>query len=68
MNELKGSKLMSPKDIQVITNYNIEVCRREHRAVRDALGKKGRMLTVKEYCDYNELDYQEVISYLNPYR
>ncbi|CAG5082796.1 hypothetical protein SAMN05216474_2145 [Lishizhenia tianjinensis] len=68
MNELKGSKLISTKDIQIITGYSIEVCRRDHRTVRDALGKKSKMLTVKEYCDYYELDYSEIVSYLNPYR
>jgi len=45
-----------------------KVAQKEHKTVRDALGKKSNRLTVKEYCEYFELDFQEIVSFLNPYR
>lgn len=68
MEELKGGIFISPKEIQMLTGYSIQVARREHLAIRDSMGRKSKRLTVKEYCDYFELDFQEVVSYLNPYR
>lgn len=68
MEKLKGGILITPKDIEVITGYSSRVASREHLFVRDALGKTGKRLTVKEYCDFYELDYDEVVEIINPYR
>ena len=38
---------------------------KEHVAIRDALSKKKRAkLTIKEYCDYEELDFNYVWDFL----
>ena len=68
MEELKGGLLITTKEIQAITGFTFKVAQREHKTVRDALGKKSKRLSVKEYCEYFELDYQEIVSFLNPYR
>lgn len=69
MEQLKGGLLISSKEIQAITGFTFKAAQKEHKAVRDALGKlKSKRLTVKEYCDYYEIDYQEIVSFLNPYR
>lgn len=68
MSKLKGGILITPKDIELITGYTTQVAQREHRFVRDALGKRSKRLTVREYCDYFELDYEEVVQTINPYR
>lgn len=68
MSKLKGGILITPKDIEVITGYTNRVARREHLFVRDALGKKSKRLTVREYCDFYELDYNEVVESINPFR
>ena len=69
MEQLKGGILITPKEIQALTGSSLNAAQKEHKAVRDALGKKkSKRLTVKEYCDYFELDWDEVVSYLNPYR
>jgi len=69
MEELKGGLLITSKEIQAITGYTFKAAQKEHRAVRDALGKtKSKRLTVKEYCEYYELDYNEIVIFLNPYR
>jgi hypothetical protein len=68
MTELKGGLLITAKEIQRITGFTLKVAQREHRCVRDSLGKKSKRLTVKEYCNYFELDNQEIIIFLNTYR
>ncbi len=68
MEKLKGSMLIFPSDIQIITGFTKKVAEREHRVVRDALGKKSKRLSVRAYCSFFELDYQEVVAVLNPYR
>lgn len=69
MESLKGGIFITPKEIQNLTGLTINASQKEHKAVRDALGKKkSKRLTVKEYCVYYELDFNEVVSFLNPYR
>ncbi|MEZ4921865.1 MAG: hypothetical protein R2780_01725 [Crocinitomicaceae bacterium] len=66
--KLKGGIYITPKDIQVLNNCNIQQARIEHRTVRDILGVDKKKLTVLAYCEYYKLDYELVISYINPYR
>ena len=67
--KIKGGMLITPRDIQLITGSNCDnSSRREHRTVRDALGKKSKRLSIKEYCDYWELDFQETVEFLNANR
>lgn len=69
MEKLKGGIFISPKDIQTLYGYtNIRYAQKEHQAIRDALGIGSGHLTLKQFCEYNELNEEEVISYLNPYR
>jgi len=69
MEELRGGILITPKEIQSLTGLTLNASQKEHKSVRDALGKKkSKRLTVKEYCEYFELNWNEVVSYLNPYR
>jgi hypothetical protein len=67
--KLKGGMLITARDIQIITGTeNSRVARREHQTVRDTLGKKGTRLSLKEYCDYWELDLNETIDFLIEHR
>ena len=71
METLKGGVLITPKEIQLLTGKTYKTCQREHLAIRDALGKKDKkagMLTVGEYCAFNQLDYDEVVRFLNQFR
>lgn len=68
MEELRGGLLITTKEIQLITGFTLKVAQREHRCVRDALGKKSKRLTIKEYCTFYELNYEEIVSFLNTYR
>ncbi|MBD3637191.1 MAG: hypothetical protein HUJ25_07570 [Crocinitomicaceae bacterium] len=65
---LKGGIYITPKDIQVLSNCTIQQARLEHQTIRDILEVERTKLTVKAYCEYFKLDYDLVVSYLNPYR
>ncbi len=63
MNE--GGILLTVKDLMKITgSESYRGSAYLHKAVRDCLGKKGRKLTVKEYCEYEDLDFTYVWSVL----
>ena len=64
----KGGVLITPKEIQLLTGRGYKACQKEHLAIRDALGKTGGMISIGEYCAFNQLDYDEVVSYLNQFR
>ncbi len=61
--------LLTARDIQLITGSECSnSAYREHLQVRDSLGKKSKRLSIKEYCEYWELDYEETVSFLNSNR
>jgi len=66
--KLKGGIYITPKDIQILNDCTIQQARIEHRAVRDILGVEKKKLSVLAYCNYCKLDYDLVVSYINPYR
>ncbi|MCB0396824.1 MAG: hypothetical protein KDD36_09235 [Flavobacteriales bacterium] len=69
MVELKGGIFLSVKELMILTGKTrYEYARKEHKAIRDALGKSKRKLTVKEYCEYEGVPRQEVVEVLNAYR
>ncbi|MGV3609645.1 MAG: hypothetical protein ACO1N0_01765 [Fluviicola sp.] len=69
MEKLKGGIYITPKDILILYGWqHLRSAQREHQIIRDALGIASGLLTVKQFCTYKELDEQEVISYINPYR
>ena len=65
---LKGGIFITAKEIQILNGGAINNARIEHRVIRDSLGIKSKRLTVMAYCDYWGVEYQTVVSYLNPYR
>lgn len=61
--------LLTPRDIQMITGMSdLSAAQRTHLAIRDALGKTAKYLTIKEYCEYCEIDYKETVEFLNDNR
>ncbi len=60
--------LITPKDIHLITGVEIEVAEKEHTYIRKILGHQSKDLLVTQYCNYNDLDRQEIISFLYPHR
>ena len=66
MENLKGSILLSSKDIQLIEGICLKVARKELISLRDVLEKEK--VTVKDYCNYWKLDMTDVTNCLNKYR
>ena len=63
--KLKGGIFITSYDIMIITGVdNLNSAQREHRQVRDTLGKKSKRLSIKDYCDYWELDYDDIVNFL----
>ena len=68
MERLKGGLFITPKDIRLIRGCTLDKASREHLAVREALQVKKGCLTVRQYCKYNDLDLEDVINHINPFR
>jgi hypothetical protein len=68
MEQLKGGLFITAKEISLVTGLHIRNAQKEHQQIRDTFGRKGRKLTIRQFCLYNELDYEEVVAFLNQYR
>lgn len=65
MRTVEGGIYITVKDLMKITgsnNYNS--CGNLHRAIRDSIAKDKKKLTVKEYCDFEKVDFDYVWNFL----
>ena len=60
--------LITPKDIHLITGLTIESAEREHAYIRKTIGSGSDDLLISQYCEYSDLDREEIISFLYPHR
>ena len=52
---------MSIKDLMILTgSSNYTSVANTHKAIRDALGKGKKKLLIKEYCEYECIDFDYV--------
>jgi len=65
---LKGSIYISPKDIRALNDCGLRSAQKEHLMVRDALELNTKKLTVRAYCEYWTLDYEDIVRHLNRFR
>ncbi|MBD3638151.1 MAG: hypothetical protein HUJ25_12435 [Crocinitomicaceae bacterium] len=63
---LSNGRLITPHEIHLITGYNEEVAEREHTYIRKALGTQSEDLLLSQFCEYYDLDYFEILTYLSP--
>ncbi|MFC4721174.1 hypothetical protein ACFO5O_02490 [Geojedonia litorea] len=55
-----------PKEVATITGKSLSSSRALIRLIKDAHGKSKRQLvTIKEFCDYEGLPYEEVFNMIN---
>ncbi len=62
---MEGGIFLTVKDLQLLMgldNYNS--ANRIHIAIRDAIGKKRSLITIKQYCEFEELEFEYVWNYL----
>ncbi len=56
---------LTVKDLMRLTGSNsYEATRQLHKAIRNKIKEGKRKLTIKEYCNHEGLDYQEIIEFL----
>lgn len=60
--------LISPKHIHLITGMDLETAEREHVYLRKQLGFGSEDLLLSQYCELNDLDREEIVSFLFPRR
>lgn len=55
---MKGGIFLTAKDLMILTgSTNYSSCANLHRAIRDCIAKGKKKLTVKEYCEYEKIDF-----------
>ena len=55
-----------PEEVATITGRSISSSRALIRQIKDAYGKlKRQRVTIKEFCDYEGLPYEEVFNMIN---
>ena len=60
---MEGGIFLTIKDLQkLIGSDSYRSAARQHQSLRDVLEKKH--LTIKEYCDYEKLDFEYIWSFL----
>ncbi len=62
---MESGIFLTIKDIQILfgtQTYN--AANKKHLRLRKELGKTDKYITIKEYCDHEEIDFDYVWSYL----
>jgi hypothetical protein len=64
---MNGGIFITAKDVQKLMGCERYATAFNYlRVVKDALGKKSKYLTIKEFCDFDELDFEYVWKILRP--
>lgn len=62
---MEGGIFLSIKDLQrLIGSDSYRSAAYQHQAIRDGLKKSTKHITIKEYCDYEGLDFEYIWNYL----
>ncbi len=57
--------ILSIKDVQILLGFKHYNTAQKHlKAVMDTLGKKSKYISIKEYCEHEELDFNYVWEFL----
>lgn len=58
--------IIHAKEVAIIKGQSVDTARKLLRTIRDARGKASRKpITIKEFCEYEDLDYEEVFNMIN---
>lgn len=58
---MNGGFFLTPKDIMILTgNNNYNSCANQHRIIRESIEDGKRKLTIKEYCEYEKIDFDYI--------
>ena len=60
-----GSIFLTIKDLmRLMDTDHYDSAQRAHKAIRDAIALDKKKLTIKEYCNFEKLRYEEVCEFL----
>ena len=60
-----SSIFLTIKDLmRLMDTDHYDSAQRAHKAIRDAIASNKKKLTIKEYCDFEKLPYEEVWEFL----
>ncbi|MCH2216314.1 MAG: hypothetical protein MK086_14200, partial [Flavobacteriales bacterium] len=65
---LKGGLFITTNDIRIICDCSLRKAQLELKTLSDILQIKRNKITVRAYCKYWDLNYQDVIDHINQYR
>jgi hypothetical protein len=62
---VKGGIFLTVKDLMNLTGSNsYQSCSRLHRTIRDAITADKKKLTIREYCDFEKIDFGKIWKFL----
>lgn len=62
---MEGGIFLSIKDLQKLLGCeSYKTANSEHKSLRDVLNKKTKHITIKEYCEYEGIDFAYVWGFL----
>lgn len=62
---MESGIFLNIKDLmKLLGSNNYSSCANQHKVIRDCIAQGKKKLTVKEYCDYEKLDFNEVWKFL----
>ncbi|MCG8318778.1 MAG: hypothetical protein MI921_04705 [Cytophagales bacterium] len=60
-----SSIFLSVKDlIQLMDTDHYDSAQRAHKAIRDAIAPDKRKLTIREYCEFEKVPFEEIWEFL----
>jgi hypothetical protein len=58
---MEGGIFLTPKDLMKLhSNNNYASCANQHRIIRACIAEGKKKLTVKEYCEYEVIDFDYI--------
>lgn len=66
--ELIGSEFITIEEIEMISGAGYEVAEMDHKIIRESYGFGSEDLMVDQYCDYHNLDRDEIVEFINGHR
>ena len=65
VSQRKGGIFLTVKDLMLLTGSNsYQSCSRLHRTIRDAIASDKKKITIREYCNYEKIDFNEIWKFL----
>ena len=62
---MNGGFFFTIKDLMQVTgNDNYSSCANQHKIIRECIQKGKRKITIKEYCEYEGIDFDYIWSVL----